>query len=51
VSNQQSAAFFQLIFDEGDYNGFTEQIVGSRVGADKEWWVFTDNGGATSWGV
>jgi hypothetical protein len=49
TANGQAAAFYQLVIDEGDFNGFPEQIIGSRAGATKEWWVFTDNGGNTSW--
>lgn len=43
--NEQGIAHFQAIVDEGDYNGFTEQIIGSQAGADKEWQLIVANGG------
>lgn len=49
TTNQQSRADYQLIIDEGDFNGFTEQIIGARAETPTEWSVFTANGGTTAW--
>lgn len=47
TTNQLSAAEYRLVVDEGDYNGFTAQTIGSNASATSEWGVWTSNGGAT----
>jgi hypothetical protein len=45
----QAETHYQAIFDESDYNGFPEQILGSPASMVDEWVVFTENSGTTSW--
>jgi hypothetical protein len=49
TSNQQAKANYQAIFDESDFNGFTEQTLGANASYPEEWQVFTANGGTTAW--